>query len=840
MRTIYFILIFFTLYYQISAKNFSRAGNNIDNINDITSMTGEDKIWVESLLKYMPQSDIVEIDRQFIESDFNAIKKAKKQLVWSKKVPLLLFYRYILPYRVSQEPLNKFRSIYSDTLLDLINGIDDMHNAAIKINEWVFTHMKYKPTYGWDQSQITTIKRGFGRCEEMTSLFIMALRTVYIPARHVYAPWWPFTNSNHSWVEVWYGGKWHFIGGGEMTDFGSTWFTNPTKRTALVKCSAWGKLDSEKEPALRIDSMYSIMNVTKNYTITKNMNVYVHNKFDLPVDSADVSIYVYNYSAFRKIESGKTDKKGNYSICIGKTDLLIVVSKDSLMTWSIVKGDQDSVSLTLNNIAFKDTSFWFYTIPKIKYKKKVRKYKPDKSLYSIQKIHISNLSPIKENFKISMIDKDDSLLINLIDRARGNHKDILNIYDSLNNNEDKKDFIKILSSVDSKDLVTINSGEIIRYLNWYKGIKGNIGSISDSIVINYLLKPRVYYESFSIYEDTLLKLFPNSDGDNINSIVKSVIDYINTNIDTIQDRYKSRFGGILNPIQILKGKISRPVEKSILEVCILRSKGIPARLSYDAKALEYFNKKWESISREKGEERELYNLKIVFYDNEKEEIQQLRYYYDFTLNRFQDGELISLEPDISDDKDTNSVDLVPGEYILISGWRNVNGDTYARLNRIDLNNDSLIKKIECGIPYENIEKGMLISNDLKLKDNFKLIDIQGRKLNKKDLYTGEKIVIIFDAHSEASISTLLRLKSVKKLCDGKTIFISVSDKQNTIDFLKDLDIDCRIIISNKDDVKKIFKAHELPSIFMIKKGELIFWINGLNLNLDKMIREFGG
>jgi hypothetical protein len=262
-------------------------------------------------------------------------------------------------------------------------------------------------------------------------------------------------------------------------------------------------------------------------------------------------------------------------------------------------------------------------------------------------------------------------------------------------------------------------------------------------------------------------------------------------------------------------------------------------LSYDAKALEYFNKKWDSISREKGEERELYNLKIVFYDNEKEELQRLRYYYDFTLNRFQDGELISLEPDISDDKDTNSVDLVPGEYILISGWRNVNGDTYARLNRIDLNNDSLIKKIECGIPYENIEKGMLISNDLKLKDNFKLIDIQGMKLNKKDLYTGEKIVIIFDAHSEASISSLLRLKSVKKLCDGKTIFISVSDKQSTIDFLKDLDIDCRIIISSKDDVKKIFRADELPSVFMIKKGELIFWINGLNLNLDKIIKEFG-
>ncbi len=66
----------------------------------------------------------------------------------------------------------------------------------------------------------------------------------------------------------------------------------------------------------------------------------------------------------------------------------------------------------------------------------------------------------------------------------------------------------------------------------------------------------------------------------------------------------------------------------------------------------------------------------------------------------------------------------------------------------------------------------------------------------------------------------------------------MSDKQGTMDFLKDLDIDCRIIISSKDNVKKIFKTDEFPSIFMIKKGKLIFWINGLNLNLDKLIKEF--
>ncbi len=44
---------------------------------------------------------------------------------------------------------------------------------------------------------------GIGRCEELTVFFMDALRSVGIPCRQAYTPWWLTVDSNHAWPEVW-------------------------------------------------------------------------------------------------------------------------------------------------------------------------------------------------------------------------------------------------------------------------------------------------------------------------------------------------------------------------------------------------------------------------------------------------------------------------------------------------------------------------------------------------------------------------------------------------------------------------------------------------------------
>ncbi|MCX8015478.1 MAG: transglutaminase-like domain-containing protein, partial [candidate division WOR-3 bacterium] len=239
-----------------------RAGSNAQEVERfiVESRQNGFQDWAEFLLSAMPDVDLVNLKSEDFLAYFSALKKNYQRVAWRNKIDSQLFYYYVLPHRVSQEPLEKFTAYYADTLYELVQKIKDMRQAVLKINEWVFTKMKYEPTELWDQNAVTTIKRGIGRCEEMSILFIKALRTVCIPARHTYTPWWPFTNSNHAWVEVWIDGKWHSLGGGELTDLDDAWFRVPSQRAAIIKSIIYGRIPENNEVIDRKEKSYTVIN----------------------------------------------------------------------------------------------------------------------------------------------------------------------------------------------------------------------------------------------------------------------------------------------------------------------------------------------------------------------------------------------------------------------------------------------------------------------------------------------------------------------------------------------------------------------------------------------------
>ncbi|MEO0261652.1 MAG: transglutaminase-like domain-containing protein, partial [candidate division WOR-3 bacterium] len=144
--------------------------------------------WSEFIIKYSTDSDILNFNYENFILHLKAIKENLEKVKWKDKINDYLLYHYILPPRITQEPLENFTYIYKDTLFELIKDLKNIRDAVLKINEWCYTKIEYRPTDRWDQNAISTIKRGFGRCEEMTILFMKALRTVCIPVREVYTP----------------------------------------------------------------------------------------------------------------------------------------------------------------------------------------------------------------------------------------------------------------------------------------------------------------------------------------------------------------------------------------------------------------------------------------------------------------------------------------------------------------------------------------------------------------------------------------------------------------------------------------------------------------------------
>lgn len=184
---------------------------------------------------------------------------------WGPLIPDSVFLRYVLPARVSQEPLVNWRPVFRDALLPVVEDAENIEEAVLRVSAWCDSLIDYRPTQFRDQSPFVTWSSGIGRCEEMTVFFMCALRSVGIPCRQVYAPWWSTVDSNHAWPEVWTPEGFMYTDiSAELETLNSTWFSERARSTALVVAIV---PDSIPE-ALRYYGDVSSVNVTSVYAET--------------------------------------------------------------------------------------------------------------------------------------------------------------------------------------------------------------------------------------------------------------------------------------------------------------------------------------------------------------------------------------------------------------------------------------------------------------------------------------------------------------------------------------------------------------------------------------------
>ena len=270
----------------------------------------------EFLESYMNQALISAAGQEMLQQNISYALDARRTFPWAKDVPDDLFLHYVLPIVMSQEPPEAWRPLFFDSLKLFLEGVDDPVQAALAINRWCAQRVKYKPTQRRDQGPLETLKSGFGRCEEETIVFVDALRAVGIPARQAYTPWWPFTNSNHAWTELFVNGKWFYAGSCEPKDsLNKAWFSSPVKRTAVVFSVVPGHLDTGE--VYRQGSDYTIINSTGNYRDVSRLVVSGLN----PGDTMGLS--VFNYGALRPVMKLASDSSGTVSCSVGPGDYVI-------------------------------------------------------------------------------------------------------------------------------------------------------------------------------------------------------------------------------------------------------------------------------------------------------------------------------------------------------------------------------------------------------------------------------------------------------------------------------------------------------------------------------------
>jgi len=305
------------------------------------------------LLANMPLSDLGAMRAPWLIRNIDLAVVVRERASWGSQLTDDLFNHYVLPHRVSQEPVDLrlhdvpgdkewmnpnvqqdsqpthasyWREILAAELWPRVKDLP-MYEAAMEVNRWCWEWSGFSSnSSARDQGPLTTLQRELGRCEEGVILYVSAARAVGIPARACYTPYWAVNDNNHAWVEVWADGRWWYLGGGELgKELNHAWFSGPAGRAGIVISVAFGDVaEGGSERVYQRLGDVTLMNSTHVYGDVCRLSVTLPK--GLPENFVtDVTVHVINFGTPRPIATFKS----NSSVELGRGDYLVTAATPS-------------------------------------------------------------------------------------------------------------------------------------------------------------------------------------------------------------------------------------------------------------------------------------------------------------------------------------------------------------------------------------------------------------------------------------------------------------------------------------------------------------------------------
>ena len=536
---------------------FPAKENEILNISN--SLSNELKAYFMKAVTQMPATDIISVNIMDILQHVIHIYKTVTSIDYCKELPIDIVFDYILPYRVNDEDFSLYSIQFYRELSPLIKT-DSISESALIANYWCYSKATYAQADDRTQNAITTIKSGRGRCGEESVLLVSALRSIGIPARQCYSPYWSHCDDNHAWVEIYTGSSWEFLGACEPEEkLNLGWFNNAASRALLIRHRVFGL--SERQINNDQNNIFTTATSTDIYIKTKNVTVNVINNGEkLPY--AKVGLYTINYCMPKLIYEKTTDCNGTAQFEIGMGDSLFFTYCNGKYDMAVCKEKDYQVKLDISRCV---KSVDFNLIP---YEGNIQnddfmpsKIHTDKLALLQSKREKSHKQSSNANNKYIKLSKLNSHVIEMF------------INDTYILDEHK---VEILESLTKKDFCDINYEALCDMELAYEYKE----KFPYEIFSKYLLPLRVENEPLYPYKKFIKEYFK----DKID--IKYILDLLNEM--TIVDKYT--YNGLVADIKgVIKNKLITTFSLPIHLVQISRAIGIPARLNPTTRQPEYFN-----------------------------------------------------------------------------------------------------------------------------------------------------------------------------------------------------------------------------------------------------------
>jgi hypothetical protein len=235
------------------------------------------------IVENMPLRDLKALPLSQVSQAVDLSYRARKSLSWGPRIPDAIFFDAVVPYASVTEPRQSMRAIFQARYMPLVKDTKNPGEAALLINKNLFKdyHVVYNTKRRTtDQSPPDTIAQGMATCTGLSIMLVDALRAVGVPSRLAGIDSWPGRGGNHTWVEVWSEGSWHFIGAAEPDPAGLDhgWFADEAATAikskpdnaiyAVTFKDTGGRFPLQWEPGISIPAVNVTDRYKKQITIT--------------------------------------------------------------------------------------------------------------------------------------------------------------------------------------------------------------------------------------------------------------------------------------------------------------------------------------------------------------------------------------------------------------------------------------------------------------------------------------------------------------------------------------------------------------------------------------------
>jgi len=260
----------------------------------------------------LPLADLGTVSADYLVTNVNLAIKARNEMPYGQSYSDAVWAHYVLPHRVSQEPLEPWREHFYSNLAGLVKDCQSIEEAIPIVYGWVGEQVRFEQTQRRDQGPLTTLKGGTGRCEELMIVYIDALRSVGIPARNTFCPWWSHCDNNHAWTEVYLDdGRWYCDEVVGQEDRSGGWVMAAARQASVVVNMCYGAAENpgaqllrqSREPGARYTMLNSIGEYRDASTVELDFTGLLPDGSNMCAEGEQyrVHIHVWNYGAMRPV-----------------------------------------------------------------------------------------------------------------------------------------------------------------------------------------------------------------------------------------------------------------------------------------------------------------------------------------------------------------------------------------------------------------------------------------------------------------------------------------------------------------------------------------------------------